>query len=423
MSPGVSLKEVSTSGITVFPCPNGVSNWNVIRWEQYCGLFRLTCFESVQASSALCQSFSNRIEQSRLAWLYTRDIVHSFDSQMNAKWSLIRSGKANRANSVRPKAWWKVSCQDGSAFTSACMTWRSQHTRQDVRTLSAAKEGWRGWAPSPGGQQSATVTGSRPSLPPRAVKWKGPALEQAHLWECVCVCECVCRGSNLVCAGGYGLFDVINSLCSSEKPGGSQSTSCHMPHCLSSKIWWWVASSRPAPAALSSYNNLRNLWRHKWPCNVLLDWKITALKLISCHWAENTVTCKWHLYCYANVFCALTDSSGIRFPETSWRAQSSEIIAAYWRERESWEGDKFNSNSTSSEVDGSWMQIKFCFSVLWFITVPSRSAGAGGVLNGMTRLTYWKSNSTTKHRKNRARQMDNLQSSLVGIGRGICLES
>ena len=34
-----------------------------------------------------------------------------------------------------------------------------------------------------------------------------------------------------------------------------------------------------------------------------------------------------------------------------------------------------------------------------FITVPSSGAGAAGVLNGMTLHTYWKSNSTTKHRK------------------------
>lgn len=113
------------------------------------------------------------------------------------------------------------------------------------------------------------------------------------------------------------------------------------------------------------------------------------------------------------------------FPgKTRLIAQSSEIIASYWRERESWKGGKkFNFKSAASKVDGNWMQIKFCFCVLWFITVPSGSAGAGGVLSGMTLLTYWKSNSTTKHRKNRGRQMDDLQSSLVGIGRWICLES
>lgn len=30
-----------------------------------------------------------------------------------------------------------------------------------------------------------------PSLPPRAVKWKRPALEQARLCECECVCVCM----------------------------------------------------------------------------------------------------------------------------------------------------------------------------------------------------------------------------------------
>lgn len=60
-----------------------------------------------------------------------------------------------------------------------------------------------------------------PSLPPRAVKWKRPALEQARLCECVCVCAYVCRGSNLECAGGYGLFDVIDSLCSLQSQEGA----------------------------------------------------------------------------------------------------------------------------------------------------------------------------------------------------------
>lgn len=60
-----------------------------------------------------------------------------------------------------------------------------------------------------------------PFLPPRAVKWKGPALEQACLCECVCLCVYVCTGCNLECAGGYGLFDVTDSLCSLQSQEGA----------------------------------------------------------------------------------------------------------------------------------------------------------------------------------------------------------
>lgn len=136
----------------------------------------------------------------------------------------------------------------------------------------------------------------------------------------------------------------------------------------------------------------------------------------------------WHHMAFAKmqtlaVFLKIGPETGFA-GKTRYRASSSEIIASYWRKRQSGDGKKkFNSKSAASKVDGSWMQIKFCFSVLWFITVPSSSAEAGGVLNEMTLHTYWKSNSTTKCRKNRVRQMDDLQSSLIETGRGIYLKS
>lgn len=104
------------------------------------------------------------------------------------------------------------------------------------------------------------------SLPPRAVKWKGPALEQARLCECACVCECVKQRKQS--GERWRLWPLWRDRFPLQpaKPGGSQSTRCHMPHCLSSKIWWRVASSGPAPAALASQRNHHNLWWHKWPC-------------------------------------------------------------------------------------------------------------------------------------------------------------
>lgn len=88
-----------------------------------------------------------------------------------------------------------------------------------------------------------------PSLPLRAVKWKGPALEQTRSCECLCVCICMQREQSGVCWRLWPLWRDKFPL-QPAKLGGSQSTSCHMPHCLSSKIWWRLASSGPAPAAL-----------------------------------------------------------------------------------------------------------------------------------------------------------------------------
>lgn len=70
----------------------------------------------------------------------------------------------------------------------------------------------RGRASYPGGQQSATVTGSARSLcPQERSRRRGPALEQAELCERVRVCTYGCGGSNLECAGGDGLSDMIDS--------------------------------------------------------------------------------------------------------------------------------------------------------------------------------------------------------------------
>lgn len=96
-------------------------------------------------------------------------------------------------------------------FTSACRTRRSRRMRLDVGQLSA---GWRGWAPSPGGQQSATVKGS---IYPRCHRERSSGRGQplsSHGCVNVCVCVHLCRGSNLLCAGGYSLFQMIDSLCS-----------------------------------------------------------------------------------------------------------------------------------------------------------------------------------------------------------------
>lgn len=106
-----------------------------------------------------------------------------------------------------------------------------------------------------------------PSLPPRAVKWKRPALEQARLCECECVCVYVyvCRGSNLECAGGYGLFDVIDSLCSLQSQEGA---SQHPATCPAVYLPKSGGGLHPLglPQTLSSNHNHHNLWWHKWPC-------------------------------------------------------------------------------------------------------------------------------------------------------------
>lgn len=93
----------------------------------------------------------------------------------------------------------------------------------------------RGWASSPGGRPLSQGVYTL-SLPPRAVKWKGTALEQARLCACADVWSYVCRGSNLECAGGYGLFDMTDSPLQTAKPGESQSTVGYRTCNVSSKI-------------------------------------------------------------------------------------------------------------------------------------------------------------------------------------------
>lgn len=74
-------------------------------------------------------------------------------------------------------------------FTFACRTRRSHHTQLNGGQLSAAKAGWRGCAPSPGGQQSATVTGSiYPLCPWERSSGRGQPLSR-H--ACVSVHACV----------------------------------------------------------------------------------------------------------------------------------------------------------------------------------------------------------------------------------------
>ena len=156
----------------------------------------------------------------------------------------------------------------------------------------------------------------------------------------------------------------------------------------------------------------------------LLQWLIFCPSRIPRR-TEAPVTARG-VYKHADTWCVLKDWTWIRFQGEN-KVQSLELwdhSLLLKKKIELRKGEKkFNSKSAASKVDGSWMQIKFCFSVLWFITVPSSSAEAGGVLNEMTLHTYWKSNSTTKCRKNRARQMDDLQSSLIETGRGIYLKS
>ncbi len=43
------------------------------------------------------------------------------------------------------------------------------------------------------------------------------------------MCAYVCRGSNLECAGGYGLFDVIDSLCRLQSQEGAVNILPHDP--------------------------------------------------------------------------------------------------------------------------------------------------------------------------------------------------
>lgn len=137
--------------------------------------------ECAQRLSGLCQSLSNRSKQSRLAWPNTADPV---DSRTNAKLYLIRPERVNRGK-TRSSIWLHgkgVGSTVALLSTSACRTWRSQHTGPPCGPTVGSRAGWRGWAPSPGGTTECHCHGEYiPSLPPRAVKWKRPALERARM--------------------------------------------------------------------------------------------------------------------------------------------------------------------------------------------------------------------------------------------------
>lgn len=117
------------------------------------------------ALSARCQSLSNRIEQSRLAWRHRS----SFDSQMNTPLALICSEERNRGgkkdNKKHSMAFDKMDAVIPGLLgfsPSACRTWRRRHTgagcasgeaelhlyqdnrvplSQEVYTLSATESG------------------------------------------------------------------------------------------------------------------------------------------------------------------------------------------------------------------------------------------------------------------------------------------
>lgn len=96
----------------------------------------------------------------------------------------------------RPALVWMEGVGSSTAllFTSVCRTWRSRRMRLDVGQLSA---GWRGWAPSPGGQQSATVKGS---VYPRCHRERSSGRGQplsSH--GCVSVCASMQREQSGVC--------------------------------------------------------------------------------------------------------------------------------------------------------------------------------------------------------------------------------
>lgn len=115
--------------------------------------------------------------------------------------------------------------------TFACNTWRSSHTRLNIGQLSAVRRD--------GGaelhlQEDNRVPLSQAVYTLFATKSGhvegGPALKQARLCESLRVCTYGCRGSNLGCAGGYSLFDMIDSPCSLQR---AETTATFSAVCLS----------------------------------------------------------------------------------------------------------------------------------------------------------------------------------------------
>lgn len=162
---------------------------------------------------------------------------------MNTKLSLIRSVRANRWNIVWHETGWKVSFQAHSAFQPLLVTHEGHSTQGSIWASSLQ------WDETEGlnfiSRRTTECHCHRQcilSLPPRAVTWKGPALKQARLCESLRVCTYGCRGSNLECAGGYGLFDMIDSPCSSERV---ETSATYSGVCLS-KPGGWGAPSRLA---------------------------------------------------------------------------------------------------------------------------------------------------------------------------------
>lgn len=61
-----------------------------------------------------------------------------------------------------------------------------------------------------------------PSLPPRAVKWKGPALEEAHfVWVCMCVWVRMQGEQSGLCWGLWPLWRDRYPLCSLQSQEGA----------------------------------------------------------------------------------------------------------------------------------------------------------------------------------------------------------
>lgn len=102
----------------------------------------------------------------------------------------------------------------GCRFASACRTRRSKRTRLRARwgpslgTAVGAGVGFvREWRGCGGGATECRCHGeSIPSLPPGAVKWKGPGPSAGE-----CARARMRRGAIWSDAAGYGPFDVINS--------------------------------------------------------------------------------------------------------------------------------------------------------------------------------------------------------------------
>lgn len=170
-----------------------------------------------------------------------------------------------------------------------------------------------------------------PSLLPRAVKWKGPALEQACLCECVCVCAYVCGGSNLECAGGYGLFDVIDSLCSLQSQEGASQHPATCPAVYLPKSGGGLhplglpQPHSPLTVITITYGDINDQALSKW-FSGLKDYCTTTdfSHMDFLPLSREHITCKRHLCGYANVCRALTDSSRIRFPRKN-KVDSSEL--------------------------------------------------------------------------------------------------